>query len=107
MSMMLLITEQIIFKCLFLSGPVRRTLDNMFLGSHNDRMRYVILSVNPGSASLSNLLKVYTAKNSCPALESNHEEVIGHIPTEGQSTKTAGLDSSLFKNVSILNGRAR
>lgn len=58
MSKMLLIAEQTMFKCLFVPGPVLRTLDSMFPGSHNDHIRYIILSVNSGSASLSNLLKV-------------------------------------------------
>lgn len=58
MSMRVLIIEQTSFRCLFLSVPVLRTLDIISLGSRNDPTKYVILSVNRGSASLSNLLKV-------------------------------------------------
>ena len=46
MSMRMLIIEQTIFRCLFSSVPVLRTLDIISLGSHNDPMKYVILSVN-------------------------------------------------------------
>ena len=46
MSMRMLIIEATIFRCLFLSVPVLRTLDIISLGSHNDPMKHVILSVN-------------------------------------------------------------